>query len=120
MKVVGHWVADCARVAPRTMRFLNPWMLRNTLHSGQYTFSVPAAEAVEFEKRVALRLAVESIDTPSVAKREDPKTIHKVKSGENLSLIALKYRVSVKEIEMWNNITRKRVLLPGQQLVILR
>ena len=114
-------LADSANIAPRTMRFLNPWMIKNTLHSGQYTFSVPEKTAEGFEKRLALRLAGKTIPESAVTKtEEDPKTIHMVKSGENLSLIALKYRVSIKELEHWNNITRKRALRPGQQLVILR
>lgn len=46
------------------------------------------------------------------------KVIHKVKRGENLTLIAKKYGVSVQEIKKANKIARKNVLHVGTKLVI--
>ena len=44
--------------------------------------------------------------------------IHKVKSGENLSLIARKYGVTVKQICKWNNIKDPSKIRVGQKLEI--
>ncbi len=43
---------------------------------------------------------------------------HRVKSGENLSVIASHYRVSVEELQRWNNISDPRRLSVGTELVV--
>ena len=43
---------------------------------------------------------------------------HKVKKGETLGHIAMKYRVSVKNLMKWNGLTSKSVLRIGQRLTI--
>jgi membrane-bound lytic murein transglycosylase D len=43
---------------------------------------------------------------------------HRVKSGENLSVIARHYRVSVKELQRWNNISDPRTLRIGTELIV--
>ncbi len=43
---------------------------------------------------------------------------HRVKKGETLGHIAMKYRVSVKNIMRWNGLTSKSVLRIGQRLTI--
>ena len=42
---------------------------------------------------------------------------HKVRSGENLGLIAKKYGITVSQLKAWNNISRN-LIRPGQQLRI--
>lgn len=42
---------------------------------------------------------------------------HKVKEGENLTLIADKYDVSVEDLKEWNDI-EKDVIVPGQELIV--
>ncbi|MCH9745589.1 MAG: LysM peptidoglycan-binding domain-containing protein [Proteobacteria bacterium] len=48
----------------------------------------------------------------------DRKVIYRVKSGDNLSTIAAKFGVSVKQIKQWNQLTNKP-LQPGQKLTII-
>jgi membrane-bound lytic murein transglycosylase D len=43
---------------------------------------------------------------------------HKVRPGENLSVIAKRYRVSVKDLQRWNNISDPRTLRAGYDLVV--
>lgn len=43
---------------------------------------------------------------------------YKVKRGDSFARIANKFKVSIKELEMWNNLTRKEYLQPGQKLKI--
>ncbi len=47
----------------------------------------------------------------------DRKT-HRVRSGESLSVIAKRYRVSVRELQTWNNISNPNNLKIGQQLTV--
>ncbi|WPE16905.1 LysM peptidoglycan-binding domain-containing protein [Candidatus Thioglobus autotrophicus] len=48
----------------------------------------------------------------------DRKVVYRVKSGDNLSVIALKFGVSVKQIKHWNQLSNKP-LQPGQRLTIM-
>lgn len=47
----------------------------------------------------------------------EERTIHRVKSGESLGLIATKYRVSVASIKRWNGL-KSNTIHPGQRLTI--
>jgi membrane-bound lytic murein transglycosylase D len=50
-------------------------------------------------------------------KKAKDRNIHIVRSGENLGLIAKKYRVYVNQLKRWNNL-RSNTIYPGQKLVI--
>jgi LysM repeat protein len=41
-----------------------------------------------------------------------------VRAGDNLSKVASKYGVKVKDILSWNNIKESQILKPGQELLI--
>ncbi len=43
---------------------------------------------------------------------------HRVRPGESLSVIARRYRVSVKDLQRWNNITDPRKLRAGKNIVV--
>lgn len=59
---------------------------------------------------------------PRVASAREPQSItqqtHVVRSGENLTVIAKKYGVSVQQIQKANKLTRRSVLKVGSRLVI--
>ena len=50
-------------------------------------------------------------------KKAQERTVHVVRSGENLGLIARRYHVYVSQIKAWNNM-RKSTIYPGQRLVV--
>ncbi|MDD4373369.1 MAG: LysM peptidoglycan-binding domain-containing protein [Bacteroidales bacterium] len=50
-------------------------------------------------------------------KKVSDRSLHVVRSGENLGLIARKYRVSVNQLMAWNNL-RNTKIRPGQKLVV--
>lgn len=50
-------------------------------------------------------------------KKVSDRSLHIVRSGENLGLIARKYRVSVNRLMAWNNL-RSTMIRPGQKLVV--
>ena len=49
---------------------------------------------------------------------QEVRSTHKVKSGENLSSIAKKYKVTVAELKSWNSLKSDRVMI-GQSLKII-
>lgn len=49
---------------------------------------------------------------------ESPKTIHVVKSGENLSIIATKYHCTISDLMKWNNLSSQKILV-GQKLKLV-
>ncbi len=46
------------------------------------------------------------------------RVTHKVRSGESLSVIARRYRVSVRDLQKWNNISDPRKLRAGKTLTL--
>jgi len=50
-------------------------------------------------------------------KKAKERNIHIVRNGENLGLIAQKYRCSVRNLRSWNNL-RGNTIYPGQKLVV--
>ena len=55
--------------------------------------------------------------TSEIAKTARKKKYHTVKSGDTLSHLALKYKVSVRQIKSWNNL-RSDLIQIGQKLRI--
>ena len=41
-----------------------------------------------------------------------------MRSGDSLSLIASRFRVSVNDLVRWNNIDKNNILRPGQKLTM--
>lgn len=46
------------------------------------------------------------------------RVTHRVRSGESLSVIARRYRVSVQDLQRWNNISDPRTLRAGRNIVV--
>ncbi len=50
-------------------------------------------------------------------KKVSDRSVHVVKSGENLGSIAKKYRISVNQLKTWNNL-KGTTIYPGQKLIV--
>lgn len=113
------------------LQILNPQYRRGVIpgNSGTYHLLLPthySAKFVEMQDSIYARAAVQdSIDKVKgvIAAEQAAKQaatgrrVHNVRSGENLSIIANKYRVRVADIKRWNNL-RSNNLRIGQKLVI--
>jgi membrane-bound lytic murein transglycosylase D len=53
----------------------------------------------------------------AMIKQAQERQVHIVRSGENLGLIAKRYRVYVSQLKRWNNL-RGTTIYPGQRLVV--
>ncbi len=51
--------------------------------------------------------------------REHRKTVHSVRSGENLGIIAKRYKCTVTDLREWNNLKKSRIY-PGQKLFVYK
>jgi len=51
--------------------------------------------------------------------REHSKTVHAVRSGENLGIIAKRYKCTVTDLREWNNLKKSRIY-PGQKLFVYK
>jgi membrane-bound lytic murein transglycosylase D len=51
--------------------------------------------------------------------RQHNKTVHTVRSGENLGIIAAKYKCTVTDLREWNNLRKTRIY-PGQKLFVYK
>ena len=59
------------------------------------------------------------MDPLGLAKFSRTKITHTVKSGDNLWDISRKYKVSVRDIVRWNQLSSNSLLQPKQQRAIL-
>jgi membrane-bound lytic murein transglycosylase D len=52
-------------------------------------------------------------------KRSKSKSLHTVRRGENLGLIAKKYKCTITDLKEWNNL-KKSTIYPGQKLYVYK
>jgi len=103
-------IAEKLAVSFEEMTALNPELRRQITPAAPYSLKVPAGKG---------RIALESLDklqAPSFLKKG--YVFHRVRRGENLSLLALRYRTSISAIEDLNKLRRTYVLQVGQKLKI--
>lgn len=104
---------DVARelgVSSQALDRLNPELRRQVTPPNSYSLKVPPGAGETLIARLG------SIPTYSPPKRK--YAYHRVRKGETLSLIAMKYRTSINSIVRANNIRRKHLIRVGQRLKI--
>ncbi|MBU2557072.1 MAG: LysM peptidoglycan-binding domain-containing protein [Bacteroidetes bacterium] len=90
----------------------NPYILRlPSDFIGGYLNNEENLYAYKTQKGIEKEQLLEEI------KKLSDRSLHIVRSGENLGLIAQKYRVSVNQLKSWNNL-RGTMIRPGQKLVV--
>lgn len=58
-------------------------------------------------------------DAGGKTKKPDPRKItYTVRAGDSLALISKRFKVSVKQLQTWNRLSKNRVLQPGQRLTL--
>ncbi len=109
-------VAKVAGTSVKEMKSINPHLLRAaTPPGGEYQVWVPLRLAKNVENAKALLAKKAKKVRRSIA--EDRTNIHRVKRGENLSLIAKKYRMSVAQLKKINGLKSNRILV-GKRLKV--
>ncbi len=103
-------IADKLGIDEDDLAALNPELRRNATPSSAYVLKVPPGKGA---------VVLASLDT--LPKWSPPKiefVVHRVRRGETLSLIALRYRTSTRRILDANNLRSGRLLRIGQRLKI--
>ncbi len=103
-------LAQCAETDATIVRELNPELLKWCTPPGvtDYTLRIPSGTASTFMKNYD--------QIPEAQKRS--WHIHKVKKGETLARIAKRYGITSSMIAESNNITTKKKLSIGQELIV--
>ncbi len=79
----------------------------NTIYPGQKLVLFGAGSSKYYQKS----------KTP--VQRSSSKSVHKVKSGENLGLIAKKYKCTPTDLKEWNNLKNSKIY-PNQKLIVYK
>jgi membrane-bound lytic murein transglycosylase D len=103
-------VAEKLNVSFKELSELNPELRRYVTPPTLYSLKVPGG--------MGEGLLASIDDIPKWVPPENEYVYHRVKKGETLSLIALRYRTSVKNIVWANNIRRQHFIREGQRLKI--
>jgi len=75
---------------------------------------------VQLESKVkALDKSISELKTPTTPKTQKAR-YHEVRQGDNLSLIAQEYGMTVQELCRLNGITPQTIIRPGQMLLVTR
>lgn len=119
-------IHEMLEVPMKDLKFLNPTYKKGFIpYDGErdYKLWLPKEYIGEFinnEKEIyayKTRKGVEKDKLLAEIKKAKERTIHYVRSGENLGLIAKKYHVYVSQLRAWNNL-RGSTIYPGQKLVV--
>jgi len=103
-------VAKATNTVFKEIKDLNPQLRGNFLCKRTYDLTVPKGTGDGFNKRF------QSLVYSRVSKKN--QRTHVVKKGENLTMIAGKYNISVLTLLQWNKLTFKSYIHPGDALVV--
>ncbi len=103
-------VADKLDIPAKDLAALNPELRYNVTPGVPYAIKVPLGKGEILLAKIA--------DIPEWSPPKRAYVYHKVRKGETLSIIALKYRTSVRNIIRANNIRKKHFIQSGQKLKI--
>jgi len=104
-------VAKAAHTVFKEIKELNPELRGSFLCQRTYDITVPKGTGKGFNKRF------ESLSA-NWAVNKSNRRIHVVKQGENLTMIAQNYNISVLTLLQWNKLTIKSYIHPGDVLVV--
>lgn len=103
-------VADNLNISAKDLSALNPELRYNVTPCIPYAIKVPMGKGEILFAKIA--------DIPEWSPPKRAYVYHRVRKGETLSIIALKYHTSVRNIIQANNIRRKHFIRSGQKLKI--
>jgi membrane-bound lytic murein transglycosylase D len=119
-------VSEMIGVPMQDLKFLNPIFKTNLIPANEgkvYSLRLPnefIADFVDNEQAIYEYKSKSGLEKEKILaeiKKASERTVHIVRRGENLGLIARKYRTSVSRLKSWNNL-RGSTIYPGQRLVV--
>ncbi len=103
-------ISEAAGIPFKQVKDMNPEIRGHYLAQGNNSVLIPDGLAKGFKERFA--------SIYSEWEKNYSGRVHLVKRGENLSLIANKYQISLSALLRMNNLSRSSVIHPGDRLII--
>lgn len=119
-------IAEFMRLPIADVRFLNPAYKEEIIpavNGKKYVLRLPRQHInyfIEHEDSLYAFKSKKGIEREKLLakiKQAKQRSIHIVRNGENLGLIAQKYRTSVSRLKAWNGLRNSRIY-PGQKLIV--
>ncbi len=119
-------ISELINVPMDDLKFLNPQYKKGVIPSTKgksYVLRLPKEYIGDYiNNETALynyktRKGIEREKLLAQIKKAKNRNIHIVRSGENLGLIAKRYRCYVSQLKRWNNL-RSSTIYPGQKLIV--
>lgn len=92
--------------------------LEDSIYNYKATVFFQAPKTIVIPPKVVSSGARSSSNYEVSTPKNKAKLVYKIKSGDNLGLIAQWYNTNVKSIKSWNNLYYKKTIYPGQSLNI--
>lgn len=108
------------------LKFFNPQYTKQIIPADKnktYVLRLPSKYAEEFVAKEAelyafkTKAGIEHDKLQEKIKQVSDRSVHVVRSGENLGSIAKKYHVSVNQLKRWNNL-KSNTIYPKQKLIV--
>ena len=119
-------ISEMLHIPIEDLKFLNPTFKTGiipTTKDKKYSLTLPykyVGDFIDKEKELYDYKSKKGIERDKLLaeiKKSKERNIHIVRYGENLGLIAQKYRCSVRNLKSWNNL-RGNTIYAGQKLVV--
>ncbi len=119
-------ISEMLQIPIEDLKFLNPTFKTGiipTTKDKKYSLTLPykyVGDFIDKEKELYDYKSKKGIERDKLLaeiKKSKERNIHIVRYGENLGLIAQKYRCSVRNLKSWNNL-RGNTIYVGQKLVV--
>jgi LysM repeat protein len=117
--VAVQTAAEAAGMTYRDFKIMNPALISDTIPSGAQSLKVPAGKGMEFQGRMQTAKIEPSSTVVSQQAVSRQGVTHKVKRGETLNGIAVRYGVSSQDVRRWNGLKTEKVQI-GQSLKIMK
>ena len=105
-------VAKAARTYFKTIKDMNPQLLRDVIPGGEHTIFLPEGAAEGFAERYQPLI--------DAYRKQFRGATYTVRSGDTLTQIAIRNKLPLWKLLKFNNLSRKSVIRPGQKLVIMK
>lgn len=103
-------IAQAANTYFKIIKDLNPHIKNYYLSAGKHDLLIPRGTAQGFQERY------EKLLNQWLELKE--KSIYTIEQGDNLSIIAKRFNVSIKAIMIWNDLSNAKDVSPGDKLII--
>lgn len=110
-------VAQTMNISEKNLKSLNPELRNNMLPGEEYTLRVPIGKSQVLMAKID---EIPAYSAQPAVRQGGTATLrhHKVRRGENISLIAKRYGVSIQAITNANRLNRNYLIVTGQTLKI--